>query len=223
MIDDFLANTHSSDNGELLNSIIGPSISQRGLGHDDASKESRQWDRSLWAWSRLIEDYTRLDLTFDKDKLPVVSGIARRFHQMTHWQYHVGLWQECLPLSLSSFVIKPSPADLGSYGCPSWSWASHAGAVRFYDKGPGTVETANILEVISRTANDDSFGPMIEGYLRILAPKVDLAMDSYSGRAGFLPPMLNLTLPQDICLDNDNLPFSHRSGTVKGRAYGDPK
>ncbi|EXK75724.1 hypothetical protein FOQG_19510 [Fusarium oxysporum f. sp. raphani 54005] len=43
-------------------------------------------------WYTLVQKYTRRHLTFPKDKLPALSGLAREVHDLTKARYVAGLW-----------------------------------------------------------------------------------------------------------------------------------
>jgi hypothetical protein len=81
------------------------------------------------SWHTLISAYTTLSLTYDKDRLPAFSGIAKQLVNNAH--YLAGLRRKSLILDLSwrtKPVREPSPQDLsypsGQYRALSWSWAS---------------------------------------------------------------------------------------------------
>ena len=45
-------------------------------------------------WATVVHLYTSAHLTFERDKLPALSGIARRIHSQKGCQYLAGLWRE---------------------------------------------------------------------------------------------------------------------------------
>ena len=47
-------------------------------------------------WQRQVMEYSRRFLTKPGDKLPAISGLARKIHDMTGSGYIAGLWQENL-------------------------------------------------------------------------------------------------------------------------------
>ncbi|KAI9688712.1 MAG: hypothetical protein M1822_001069 [Bathelium mastoideum] len=84
-------------------------------------------------WERIVEAYTRAQLTFSSDKLIVLSGLASRMQQELKYSYMAGLWRPHMPLCLLwecrnnlelSYRLHP-------YRAPSWSWASIEGEVAF--------------------------------------------------------------------------------------------
>jgi hypothetical protein len=74
-------------------------------------------------------------LTFGKDKLPALAGLAQKVQKETKHAYVAGLWFETLAWDLLWSArdtvwyqkLRQSKALLGS--APSWSWASVDGTV----------------------------------------------------------------------------------------------
>lgn len=87
-------------------------------------------------WYELVEDYTLRSITAATDKLPALSGLAKR-HQEKGTQYLAGVWCSQLPGALLWQSTGPSPRRLsktsrdGRYIAPSWSWASIQGRVSY--------------------------------------------------------------------------------------------
>ncbi|KAM0421307.1 hypothetical protein ACHAPT_010836 [Fusarium lateritium] len=96
------------------------------------------------SWEDVIERYTNCGLTFEKDKLIAISGVARLFAKKTGDAYFAGIWpeywardlfwepaaetflesQETPDLKHSTTLAKPPPMG------PSWSWAGFRGPVK---------------------------------------------------------------------------------------------
>ena len=79
-------------------------------------------------WLDLAEEYSALALTFGRDKLPALSGAAKRSsHFKSGDVYLAGLWKSQLPRSLAWEIprdnLKKHPED-DEWTTPSWSWAS---------------------------------------------------------------------------------------------------
>ncbi|KAF2500943.1 HET-domain-containing protein, partial [Lophium mytilinum] len=87
-------------------------------------------------WEKVVQAYSRCQLSYISDKLPAVSGLAKRFRQQEFGAYFAGIWESQLPRGLlwhgDDQPNKRRP-DLArgsdSYRAPSWSWASVNGAV----------------------------------------------------------------------------------------------
>ena len=50
----------------------------------------------IWKWSALVGNYSSRNLTFGKDKLPALAGLAQKIHEDTKYTYVTGLWLETL-------------------------------------------------------------------------------------------------------------------------------
>jgi hypothetical protein len=99
----------------------------RSLKRDYAytlSSPSNQMETCI-LWRSIVEEYTKRGLTFDKDKLPALSGVAKTF-QPKMGAYFARIWENDLPLGLLWKL--PEKEDRGKRASnpilPSWSWAS---------------------------------------------------------------------------------------------------
>lgn len=90
---------------------------------------------NMEGWHKLTEQYTARNLTFQHDRLPALSAIARCFYARTGYQYAAGLWLEDLPdgllwqrsnSALRRYTKERSINDDGRtiYSGPTWSWSS---------------------------------------------------------------------------------------------------
>ena len=77
-------------------------------------------------WLEVVQWFTELDLTYESDRLPALSGIASRFSGPVLKTYLAGLWKEDLARSLLWFISgwKSSSSRPLPLGAPTWSWAS---------------------------------------------------------------------------------------------------
>lgn len=55
---------------------------------------------ALGRWEKIVELYTRRDLTQPTDKLPALSGLAAIVHEHLGSRYLAGLWKDSLPAAL---------------------------------------------------------------------------------------------------------------------------
>jgi hypothetical protein len=131
-------------------------------------------------------EYSGRLLTYDKDRLPAIEGVARDMQRRcteegTLGRYLVGLWSKDVPLVLlrhtrydimSGEVQSRRPAK---YRAPSWSWASVEGGVDFITEtayaGRKLVPEVEILEAECTAAGEGAFGPFSNGRL-VLRGKV---------------------------------------------------
>lgn len=73
-------------------------------------------------WLTVLEAYSGCNLTFSKDKLIAISGIARMMKEEMRCEYLAGLWRNDLEHQLLWSVVQPS--KLRRPRKPSWSWIS---------------------------------------------------------------------------------------------------
>ena len=125
-------------------------------------------------WMRVVEAYSRCQLTKPDDKLPALSGIAKRMSDILGDDYVAGMWRRYLASELIWFVepnnVGKSNYELArrpvSYRAPSFSWASVDGAVT-----PGLPSDKGILLEIEAVHLDyvtnDITGAVKGGYLQL--------------------------------------------------------
>lgn len=99
-------------------------------------------------WYELMEDYSFRNLTYEMDKLPALSGLARSFqHSVPQTEYRTGMlhsifvpqakylagiWSTHLPEALLWRTRYTGRRSLsGSYIAPTWSWASVVGSITY--------------------------------------------------------------------------------------------
>jgi hypothetical protein len=84
-------------------------------------------NRSL-AWNSLLSDFCARRLTFDKDRLPALSGLASRFGDESTGKYYAGFWgghfPNCLLWYPSRVGRRCETAENPISLPPSWSWCS---------------------------------------------------------------------------------------------------
>ncbi|KAH7111491.1 hypothetical protein B0J13DRAFT_576907 [Dactylonectria estremocensis] len=136
-------------------------------------------------WTNIVEQYSARRLTKDSDKLPALSGIARRFRDATGAYYLAGLWGESLIYGLCWFSDRGHRRRPSEPRGPSWSWVAIEGPVRFprpcsvrslYETGQsseavlmGTLETveARVLSAGCKTTTSDPTGAVGEGFIEM--------------------------------------------------------
>ncbi|KAF2639686.1 HET-domain-containing protein [Massarina eburnea CBS 473.64] len=52
------------------------------------------------AWKDIVSEYSRLNLTSEKDRLPALSGLAAKFSNLSQEEYTAGIWTNMLPQAL---------------------------------------------------------------------------------------------------------------------------
>ena len=100
-------------------------------GHWNATRLRVPRNIFATSWERMVEEYSILELTFERDKLQALAGLARRVAARDRWRYAAGLWWEQLDAGflwrrLKHAAARPRPKVLVA---PTWSWASIDGPV----------------------------------------------------------------------------------------------
>ncbi|KAB2576891.1 hypothetical protein BFW01_g2128 [Lasiodiplodia theobromae] len=104
-------------------------------------------------WYTWIRSYSQREITYPRDRLGAVSGVAKYFSRRLEEngrpaEYLVGLWRdESLERDLRWVITEPGLSykemmealdEEASYCAPSWSWASRNQGVDFLCKGIST-------------------------------------------------------------------------------------
>lgn len=91
-------------------------------------------DRAEWdhMWAKIVEQYSGRKLTYEKDKLPALSGLAQQMRYSPEDKYLAGLWRQSLPHGLFWFTSTRNAKRPKEYRAPSWSWASLDSSVVLY-------------------------------------------------------------------------------------------
>jgi hypothetical protein len=122
--------------------------------------------------------YSAANLTFGKDKLPALSGVARLGYNETGDQYLAGLWKEQLEeqlcwdrggnLGAKASTMRPRPP----WRAPTWSWASIDGEVSWYSRQKGVLDTTHVQVLDANTTKYgyDPFGQVTSGVIRFACP-----------------------------------------------------
>lgn len=113
-------------------------------------------------WADVVERYSPCALTYEADRLPALSGLARTFAQRFGSSYAAGLWQDQMPESLLWRVVSQASKKTyqGVYCAPSWSWASTMGAVSFH---LGFNLELDVISIDTKLAGRNRYGRVCPG------------------------------------------------------------
>jgi len=88
----------------------------------------------LYQWHKIVEAYSKRELTFETDKLPALSGLAHKVHDLINSRYLAGIWLDDLSRGLlwrrnqtTNFEQWRRPTE---YRAPSWAWCAIDGPVQ---------------------------------------------------------------------------------------------
>lgn len=176
-----------------------------------------------WRW--IIQDFTDRGISFDKDRLPALSGVAGRF-QSSGGVYLGGLWGNDMPLALLWFSLRSRPGRRPSPPAPlppTWSWASVEEAQLSWpaDVRPAMKAFSRVVSASTSPTTADKFGTVsggvvvLEGRLLVAYIPTDFVTRNSRGQvryhlcwceslAEFIPDVDILT-GIDACVAGDKL------------------
>lgn len=121
----------------------------------------------MW-YRRVVEDYTRSQITYEDDKLVAISALARATYLNRHNSYVAGLWRDCIVPGLL-WMRDGAGRKSRTCSCPTWSWASHRSAVTYkkaaphvyWDKVKASENFPRVQDVSWDTRPENPFGDVI--------------------------------------------------------------
>lgn len=123
----------SSDSDSLDEELRSQFLEPNRLAKIEAEKARKNLDKATDQWHSIVEQFSALELTKDKDRLPALSGLAERMSPFLG-RYLAGLWEKTLRRNLGWRVDKILSGLQKSqeYRGPSWSWVSTKAKVAFW-------------------------------------------------------------------------------------------
>jgi hypothetical protein len=143
-------------------------------------------------WNEIVYPYSGLQLSFDKDKLPALSGVAKQILKFRPGdEYLAGCWSSTIVPDLrwarhGGGERTPRPRE---YRSPSWSWASLNAPTHteYYDSAvKGNQDYAKCLEYSVSPAGPDPTGEVSTGFIVIQSQcRVAQLRDNPGGQIGW--------------------------------------
>ena len=121
-------------------------------------------------WCRIVQDYSRLNLTNTKDKLPALSGIAKQIGAAHDDTYLAGLWLGQLAQGLSWYRRGPHSEPLKEERrAPSWSWVGFDGSIFFHSRTwlGNPIRPLRVLEAMCEPLGVDPHGEVRSGHIKL--------------------------------------------------------
>ena len=156
----------------LLLSKLHPIPVTRLVGARKTSSPALQYQINWQTWHKIINNYSRCALTKAGDKLIAVAGIAKQMSRILNDDYVVGMWRRHLELELSWMVEYDSQWEKrqgsrhpNQYRCPSFSWASVDGIVKWQAYHRDLPPIAEVTSIDLQFLTNDTFGIVTGGSL----------------------------------------------------------
>jgi hypothetical protein len=86
-------------------------------------------------WNMIVQEYSRHGITYRKDRLPAISGMAKQFRALgQNSDYLAGLWKDTFFQNLMWHASSPSASMTRSteWIAPTWSWSSVGAGAHFF-------------------------------------------------------------------------------------------
>lgn len=121
------------------------------------------------AWARAVEQYSARKLTFEKDRLPAIAGVARWVHNQTGDEYVAGLWRINLEEQLLWNTYESLPSQPHRGNAPSWSWASYDQRIDLFtaDEEQTKLMFCRVVDIELKFKGHDPYGETASGRLEL--------------------------------------------------------
>jgi Heterokaryon incompatibility protein (HET) len=161
------------------------------------------------AWQKMVSIYTQYDLTYERDRLPALSGIASQ--NKIDDQYLAGIWASELPHALfwTSNLFSKDVRRSDEYRAPSWAWPSMLGPIHFWpQRGISQAKTvAKYLEGSCTPAGADPRGCVTDGFVKMRAPVARATVSRITMRHRGYSTACEIVLSKDKSGDNEKKSF----------------
>jgi hypothetical protein len=152
---------------QIANEHLPDGFTQR-LGSGLLRRMGKKEHLQQW-WAEVVRLFTGADLTFARDKLPALSGIARRVYSQKGGQYLAGLWRNERIEAQLCWRVEGSRLRPTTWRAPSWSWASIDGLVLYMPTQSGICDDsyAHVVDAKVTPLAGDVFGELSAGVIHI--------------------------------------------------------
>ncbi|KAF7935027.1 uncharacterized protein EAE98_003072 [Botrytis deweyae] len=122
-----------------------------------------------WNWCQIVELYSAANLTYGKDKLSALSGIAKLKFDENSDQYLAGMWRKNIEEQLCWVLMGSKASQRPLWRAPSWSWTSIDGPVEWPQLHGDRLDTryAHVVDAGTTPYGHNPFGQVIDGFIRL--------------------------------------------------------
>jgi hypothetical protein len=144
--------------------------------HGDPITDNLTVRSALKAWSSLVSNYSACALTYEKDRLVALAGLARYLQPFIGCRYLAGLWETEF-VSQLLWENAANSTRSTTYQAPSWSWASRPGQVNFPSNHEYREVAVNLLEIGVSTVGKSRFGQVTSGFVKMVGRLIPISLD----------------------------------------------
>lgn len=133
---------------------------------------------SNYEWKHITEEYSQTKLTYKRDKLIAIAGIARALQPIVRSRYCAGIWEKDLPHQLMWRALSPSLHNVvrskAEYRGPTWSWVSMDCDVKFVPRkwARHPYSHVKICGLDIELEGSDAYGPVSDAKLYLQCKKL---------------------------------------------------
>jgi hypothetical protein len=155
--------------------------------HERLNSNRNNHAKLVHDWHQVVELYTTLDMTYEKDKFNAISGLARRVNRMES-DYVAGLWMDSMVADMLWEVPDPSERP-HIWRAPSWSWASVNRKVKYVHELRNNSKVDSYFDILGGAtvaAGENDMGELASAYLDIEAEFTIVSLAIYARPEGSL-------------------------------------
>jgi hypothetical protein len=181
------------------------------IGGDLSGRHSSERSRR---WSLIVNTFSSLDLTYEKDIFPALAGLAKQeLGYRPQDRYLAGLWMDSFCIGLTWYVseleLREIPRRPKQWRAPSWSWASVVGRVEFAlgqsenSCDDDRILCARLLRASVAPSGPDAMGQLRTAYVIVQAPlvRVDRIAHELSRKNYYYSEVSVANCTVEVCID----------------------
>jgi hypothetical protein len=188
--------------------------SESGCSDEDTGKDEPRYNWSKYdavpywklaqdprrLWYRTVQEYSRLQLTFGKDRLPALAALTQNMENLrVNDRFLAGLWKNTLLLDMLWMVWpRPKTGRLATWRGPTWSWVSSQGQVIWESSVDSVLSFVQVVDVQHSTEGPAHMGEIREATITLRGPLMAASIND--GRVCF---DTSTPLFQDITIENE--------------------
>jgi hypothetical protein len=159
--------------------------SESGCSDEDLGTDGLSYERTMYKyvpygnlardprllWYRTVQEYSRLKLTFEKDKMPALAALTQRMETIRVGdRFLAGLWENTLLLDLLWMVwLSPKCGRPGIRSVPTWSWVSVQSQVMSDSALKSTLSSVQLVDIRYVAVGPSHMGDVLESTITLCA------------------------------------------------------
>ncbi|PQE28701.1 hypothetical protein CJF32_00003916 [Rutstroemia sp. NJR-2017a WRK4] len=124
-------------------------------------------------WYKIVHEYSRLQLTFEKDRMPALAALTQDMEMLrADDRFLAGLWEKTLLLDLLWMVWPPRPKTgrLATWRAPTWSWACVQSQVMWWSWVEYVLDSVEVVDIRYVTKGPACMGEIQEASITLRVP-----------------------------------------------------